>query len=146
MRVNHLKNCLPKVLLFKAFDEGISVMEFVTSRSGKPCSSFLFHVLDLSKRPVVPMTTYVQVSMALESGHLVLGVKSVPLGMAFHVVRRVYSALSTIREVDSDFDLPIISYRVAPSNPFQRITRTTPHVMIAANENKRIHLAYQPLN
>jgi hypothetical protein len=146
MRVNNLKDSLPKVLLFKTFDESVCVMEFVTSRSGKPSCSTLFHILDMAKRPVVSMTTYVQVGVSLKPSHLCLRVKSVPLGVTRHIVSRVYSALSSIWEVNPDLSFPILSYGVRPSNPFQRVTSTTPHVMIAANQNERVHLAYKPLN
>ena len=92
MRINDLKNCLTKTLLFKSFDEGVSVMEFVASRSGKPRCSFLLHQFDLTQSPVVLVSTNVQRSVRLKLGHLVLGMKAVPLGMTRHIMGGVDAA------------------------------------------------------
>lgn len=146
MRVDDLQNSLPKVLLFKTFNESVSVMEFVATRTGKPRCCFTLYVLDMSQPPVVPVSAYVQVSMAFKPSHLILGMKRIPLGMAGHIMRRVYSALPTVRKVDTDSGFPIFSYGVKPRHPFERVTSTRPHIVIAANENERIHLLNQPLN
>tara|TARA_R110002153_G_scaffold30298_6_gene92860 strand:+ start:594 stop:1034 length:441 start_codon:yes stop_codon:yes gene_type:complete len=145
MRVDYLHDGLSKVLLVKALDHGVSVMEFIATRSSKPRYSFVFHVLDLSQTPVVPVSTDIQVCMALEPRHLVLGMKRIPLGMTIHIVRRMYSALSSIWKLKCDTALPIFVNRMPTSNPLERVASTRPHIMIAANENERIYLANQPL-
>jgi hypothetical protein len=146
IRVDDLQNSLPKVLLFKAFDEGISVMEFVTTRSRKPRCALSFYIFNLSQPPVVPVTAYVQMSMTFKPSHLILGMKRIPLGVALHVVRRVYAALPTIRKVDTDSGFPIFSYGVKTRHPFERISSTRPHIVVAANENQRVHAVNQPFN
>jgi hypothetical protein len=146
LRVYQLKDSLSKVLLIKTFDHGVSVMEFITTTSGKPRCTFLFHVFNLRQAPVVPVSTYVQLGMVFKPSHFVLGVKRVPLAMARHVVSRVYAALPSIWKPKVDSGFPIFTNGVTTSYPFQRVASTRPHVMVAANENKRIHLAYQPLN
>ena len=146
MGINDLKNSLSKVLLIKSFDHSISVMELVTSTASKPSCCFLFHVLDLRQAPVMSVTTNVQVGVTLEPSHFILGMKRIPLAVSSHVVRRMYSTLSAIWKPKTDSSLPILTNGVTRRNPFQRVSRARPHVMVAANENKRIHLVYQPLN
>ena len=109
MRINDLHNGLPKVLLFKTFDESVGVMEFISSGSGKPSCGFAFHILNLCKPPIVAVATYIEMGMALESGHLVLGMKRVPLAVARHVMSRVYPALAAIRKLNADASLPIFA-------------------------------------
>lgn len=146
MRVNDLKNSLPKVLLFKAFDKGVSVMEFVATRTGKPCCSLSFYIFNMSQPPIVPVTAYVQMSMTFKPSHLILGMKRIPLGMTRHIVRRVYAALPSVGKVDTYSGFPIFSYGVKTSHPFERISSARPHIVVAANENQRVHAVNQPLN
>ena len=146
MRIYDLQNGLSKVLLLKAFNKGISVVELVAPRSGKPRSCFLLHKFDLSQSPVMSVTTYVKRSVTLETGHLVLGMKRIPLRVPRHVMRCVDSALAAIRERQLDPALPILHDGMGTREPFQWITGSSPHVMVAANENHRIHLINQPLD
>jgi hypothetical protein len=146
VRINDLQDCLPKVLLFKAFDESISVMEFVASSSGKPSCGFLFHQLDLGQSPVMSMSTYIQMGSRLEPCHLILRMQRIPLAMTRHIMSGMYSALSSVWKNQSDSSFPIFSNSVGLGHPFKWITSTRPHVMVAANENHRIHFLDQPLN
>jgi hypothetical protein len=140
MRVNDLKDSLPKLLLFKSFGERIGVVVFVSSGTSKPSCGFLFHQFDLTQRPVVLVSTDIQRSIALESRHLILSMKSIPLGVARHVVRGMDATVSAVRKLQLNTSFPILKDGMRASKPFKGITSTRPHVMIAANENKRVHL------
>jgi hypothetical protein len=140
MRVNDLHNCLPKTLLFKTFGERIGVMVFVTSSPCKPSCGFLFYEFDLSQSPVMFMSTYIQRSIAFKSRHLVLSMKRIPLAMPRHIMRRVNATVSAVRELQLDSGFPILKDSMRAGKPFKGITRARPHIMIAANQNHRLHL------
>jgi hypothetical protein len=140
MRINDLHDCLPKTLLLKTFGERISVMEFVASRSGKPRCGFLLYEFDLTQSPVVPVAAYIERSVTFEPRHFVLSMKAIPLTVTRHIVRCMDAAISAVGKFKFDSSLPVFENRVRALHPFKGISGTRPHVMIAANENKRIHL------
>jgi hypothetical protein len=139
MRVNDLKDGVSKVLLFKTFDQRKVITEFVTTRSGKPRHFFLLHEFDLSERPIVTVATYIQMGVALEPGHFGLSMKRIPLRMSRHIVRSMDSALPAIGKLYADPSFPVFLDTVGTGHPFERIAGTTPHVVVAANQNERIY-------
>jgi hypothetical protein len=140
MRVNDLKNGVSKVLLLKTFDQRKVITEFVTTRSGKPRHFLLLHEFDLSESPIVTVATYVKMSVAFEAGHFGLGMKRIPLRMARHIVRSMDSALPAIGEIYADPSFPVFLDTVGTGHPFERVASTTPHVMVAANQNQRVYV------